>query len=245
VRAASAAELLTAWELGLHQAPLARALTLLACACPESSDEELWSLTIGQRDAGLLEMRRQLFGPELTLVSCCPACNEPLESSIRLQDVCRTREIVADGPQVLDLEDCRVTFRLPNSLDLARIVNDTSLASPSNELLKRCITDLRRVDGTQLDVDEISQAVSVSIAQHMAQRDPQADVQLDLVCPSCGHRRTALFDIASILWKEVHAWAQRTLRDVHRLALSYGWSESQTLALSPTRRQIYLELCRQ
>ena len=43
----------------------------------------------------------------------------------------------------------------------------------------------------------------------------------------------------------MHAWARRTLRDVHVLARAYGWREADVLALSPTRRQIYVELSRQ
>jgi hypothetical protein len=34
------------------------------------------------------------------------------------------------------------------------------------------------------------------------------------------------------------------LRDVHELASAYGWRESEILALSPQRRQAYLELVR-
>ena len=37
---------------------------------------------------------------------------------------------------------------------------------------------------------------------------------------------------------------QGTLRDVHGLAAAYGWREEDVLRLSPTRRQIYLELAR-
>jgi hypothetical protein len=77
----------------------------------------------------------------------------------------------------------------------------------------------------------------------MSDADPQADVELALACPSCGHQWPAAFDIASFLWKELHAWALRTLREVHTLARSYGWREDDVLALSGTRRQLYLELC--
>ncbi len=53
-------------------------------------------------------------------------------------------------------------------------------------------------------------------------------------------------DIASFLWKALHAWAKLMLGDVHELARAYGWTEADILALpSPTRRQIYLELARQ
>lgn len=50
------------------------------------------------------------------------------------------------------------------------------------------------------------------------------------------------FDIGAYLWEEVDAWADRTLRDVHLLAASYGWSERDILDLSPARRGRYLEL---
>ena len=46
----------------------------------------------------------------------------------------------------------------------------------------------------------------------------------------------------SYLWHEVDAWALRLLRDVHRLARAYSWREADILALSPSRRQCYLDL---
>ncbi len=50
------------------------------------------------------------------------------------------------------------------------------------------------------------------------------------------------FDIVSFLWNELNAWAIRTLREVHILASAYGWSETDILAMSPWRRQFYLEV---
>jgi hypothetical protein len=76
----------------------------------------------------------------------------------------------------------------------------------------------------------------------MSSADPLADVQLALTCPACDHKWEQAFDIADFLWNEIQAWAQQTLRDVHSLALVYGWREADVLALSPTRRQMYLEL---
>jgi len=51
------------------------------------------------------------------------------------------------------------------------------------------------------------------------------------------------FDIARYLWSEVHAWALRFLREVDLIARTYHWREEDILALTPTRRQAYLELC--
>ena len=77
----------------------------------------------------------------------------------------------------------------------------------------------------------------------MAQADPQADLQLAFRCPDCGHEWQPLFDIARFLWQELHAWALHMLREVDTLAASYHWAEADILALSPRRRQAYLELC--
>ena len=51
-----------------------------------------------------------------------------------------------------------------------------------------------------------------------------------------------MFDVAAFLWAAVERWALLTLRDVHQLALAYGWGEGDVLALSPLRRQLYLEM---
>ena len=46
----------------------------------------------------------------------------------------------------------------------------------------------------------------------------------------------------AFLWAEIHAWAQQLLRDVHTLAIAYGWSETEVLALPAARRRAYLDL---
>ena len=40
------------------------------------------------------------------------------------------------------------------------------------------------------------------------------------------------------------AWAVRLLGEVHELASAYGWREHDVLALSPWRRQAYLQMVR-
>ena len=76
----------------------------------------------------------------------------------------------------------------------------------------------------------------------MAEADPQADIQLALSCPACGHQWLSTFDIVSFFWSEINAWAYRILREVHILASAYGWREADILAMSPYRRQLYLEM---
>ena len=80
------------------------------------------------------------------------------------------------------------------------------------------------------------------VSARLSDLDPQADVRIDAACPSCANRWQAPFDIVSYLWAEIDAWACRMLRDIVRSAAAYGWRESEILALSPIRRQVYLDL---
>ena len=127
---------------------------------------------------------------------------------------------------------------------MARIAAAAISASldPRAFLLGRCVIDVRGAGGEAVDVALLPDAVQRAVAETMAAADPQADVQLACTCPTCGWTWAAAFDIASVLWAEIHAWARRTLRDVHALALAYGWREADVLSLSPTRRELYLEL---
>src|SRR5262249_5963021 len=81
-----------------------------------------------------------------------------------------------------------------------------------------------------------------AVEARMAEADPQADVRLALTCPACGHAWDATFDIADFFWAELEAWADRMLRDVPTPARTYGWPEPDIPAMSPRRRNRYLEL---
>ena len=108
-------------------------------------------------------------------------------------------------------------------------------------LLQRCVTTAQRA-GTEIATAELPAEVDAAIAQRMAEADPQADVQVALACPQCHHAWQTPLDIVSYFWTEIHAWASRILREVHALAAAYGWSEAAVLALTPHRRQAYLEM---
>ncbi len=243
MRALSTAKLLDVWEYGLDQPLARRTLTLLAAACPETPLEELAELSIGQRDGRLLQLRERLFGPRLTAVAACPACGERLESTFHAADIGVNRSEAVAVSRSIDIGGYHMTFRLPSSSDLLALAGAPEAETARRILLDRCLSDIRNADGLALKSDALPGHVAALLGAHMAALDPLADIELQLACPACHHQWTAIFDIASFLWKEINAWAQRTLRDVHRLARVYGWREADVLALTPTRRRIYLELC--
>ena len=128
---------------------------------------------------------------------------------------------------------------------MCAVADAASSADPVNAVLDKCLLRASDPGGAPLCADGLPDAVVTAIADCMALADPQADVQFALECPACGHSWQALFHIASFLWTEIHVWAQRILRDIGQLASAYGWSETDVLALTPTRRKIYVALSRQ
>jgi uncharacterized protein (UPF0212 family) len=241
MRALSAAELLAVWEQGSSQPPAQRALLLLAAACPETSPEGLALLSIGRRDARLLTLRERIFGPQLIGLATCPGCGQRLELSFNVADI-----QVAPDPELtesltLSVADYEVLFRLPNSLDLAAVADQTDRASGRQRLLESCLMTVKK-NGEESSGDQLPANVADAVVERMAQADPQVDVRLALSCSSCGHQWQAAFDIVSFFWVEINAWASRVLREVHALACAYGWREADILAMSPRRRQFYLEM---
>lgn len=243
MRSLSPSEMLAAWERGLPQRPIERALTLLAANRPEAPPDDLAKLSIGGRDARLLSLREQTFGPQMVCLANCPGCAERLELNFNLADI-RVPHAPEPGTLSLTVDGYDVQFRLPNSLDLRRIADSKDISSGRDLLLQYCLLRIE-CDGEARNGSDLPERVIAAIAERMAQADPQADVQLALACPLCGHEWQTPFDVVSYFWSEINAWAHRTLHDVHTLAAAYGWRELDILALSPIRRQVYLEMVNQ
>jgi hypothetical protein len=241
----SALELLETWEQGWGLAPVHRALALLAAAFPEESYEALAQRPIGRRNALLLRVREWLFGRQVVGAAFCPACGEQLELNFTTTELCPPPGD-EDPPDTLLLqhEEYGVHFRLPNSLDLDAIPAGSDPAAIRQLLLRRCLVAAQKA-GKATAADQLPATVLDELVARMEEVDPQANIQLALACPNCGHEWQASFDILAYLWRELEDWAVRTLGDVHRLAATYGWRESDILNMTPWRRQIYLDLIEQ
>ena len=106
MRALTASTLLGAWERALSQSPAQRALTLLQFVGSELPPERLAALTIGQRDAHLLNLRESAFGSQMTGLAACPACSRHLELSFMVSSVRLAPVMEPTGP-------CTLTLAIP------------------------------------------------------------------------------------------------------------------------------------
>ncbi|HZM66416.1 MAG TPA: hypothetical protein VFC16_08980 [Nakamurella sp.] len=238
IRVPTTADLLEMWERGRADVP-ARALLLLGATVRADSARELTELALGARNRLLLRARAVLFGSSCEVVADCVECGTELESSLPvLALVSDSRP--AGSVRALDCRGYQVRYRLPTGADVVGLPGAVSRAAL--ELLGRCVVDAT-VDGCPIGWTELPADVTDRLDQAMRDGDPDALIEVELICPTCGNAQLLPLEPAGFLWTEVDAWAWRVLGEVHQLALAYGWEQDNILALSPARRQTYLQLC--
>jgi len=233
--------LLTMWERGCGLTRPAQGRTVLRVLGIQ--EPALGRLTVGERDVILMDLRSRVFGSHIASIARCPSCGEVLDVGFELADVCKTTPDAADGTVHVEHESFRVLARPPSLDDLDWLEDPPQGDDPRAALFGRCIVEASRA-GEPVDVADIPDDVVALVARSLSDADPGADIRLELVCSTCGHRWTVVFDIVSFFWEELDAWAWRMARDVDVLAARYGWSEGEILTMHRTRRELYLEVAR-
>ncbi len=133
---------------------------------------------------------------------------------------------VCSGP-----DGARVTYRVPNSHDLAAAAASVDENECEHVLRTRCIGGASSLDAaTLIAVEEALEALC----------EP-ATIALATSCPACNAPFAPVVDIGAILWREIAAYARCLLDEVVALAGRYGWSEREILALPDVRRRRYME----
>lgn len=240
MRTLSADDLLVLREQGAALHAIDRALQIVACALPDRDPVELARLPLGCRDALLLSIRRSTLGDRLDAQDVCAGCGERVEVEL----TCSALASAAATPPpewALDRDGYRLTLRALDSFDAAAAAQRESVGAARAELLARCIVRCDRADATvRIDSlpDDIVSAIAASIAEH----DSGAELMLEFVCPQCRHGWQRVLDVATFVWTELAARAQRLALEVHTLARAYGWREADILAMTDARRATYLAL---
>ena len=233
-------ELLSVWETSNAQGSMRASLALLAAAEPETPIESLADLSIGERDRRLLSLREWAFGPRLASVTVCPQCDVRLDLDFSVSDIrADTRQV--RRPLTMKAEGYEITFRLINSTDIEVLPDGIEPQRAKRMLLERCILQVLR-DGAEVTTGEIPENILEVLDENFEEADSQANIQLRLECPACGHGWMQIFDVVSFFWHEIESWAVRLFREVDTLARAYGWREADILSMSPQRRRIYLDM---
>jgi hypothetical protein len=242
-------------EDGSSLSMASRVTTVLSrCVCRLGTLEALTpetakSLTVGDREALLLHLRRMTLGEKMSCVLSCPdpACGEKMDLDLQVsellsppyQDASDVHESVITSDQA----SYAVRFRLPNGADQEEVapLAATVPKAAADLLLQRCVQVIfEQNSGDQ--VNQIPSVVAQALPQRMAKLDPQAEILFKLVCPACGGSFLAPFDTADYFCKELAGSQHDFYQEVHLLAFYYHWSEREILSLTRRKRALYLDL---
>jgi len=235
MRALSNAEVLTLWEDGRRLHSLDRGLLAIRALGLESEgDAADWPL--GRRNQALAEVHRDCFGPQLQGWTECSHCAEKLEFQIDCHSlIARQRCANPDSVTVRGR-----AFRPPTSRDLARVAGELDSEAAAQLLMRSCLLGegsedcVPAAEWTSIDCEELSIRV--------AEADPLVEILLSFECPVCKTAREHALDLPEFIWAQLEGVAKRILYEIHILASAYGWTEEQILALSDSRRSLYLQM---
>lgn len=206
--------------------------------------EHARALTIGDREALLLQLRRLTYGERLDCVLTCPAegCGERMDVALNASDLLLAPYDNAQPRYEKLCGQYRVTFRMPVGADQEAVVAmaRTDARQAARALLERCVEHV--TDENELPVAELPPAAAEQLGEWLAELDPQAELKLNLTCPVCGHPFAVLFDTATFFLQEIERRGARLYREIHTLALHYHWREADVLRMSAARRHTYLEM---
>ena len=229
---------------------LARCLKRLGPVGPVTA-EQVGSLTVGDREVLLLQLRRITIGERIRCLLRCPKqeCGETVDQELNVGELLlppyahhrRLHETTVDENGTT----YQVRFRLPTGADQesAAAMSHLGLEVAANLLLERCVENVFTEDGEI--VDSMPPQILDMLPDAMAEADPQAELILNLVCPVCRSAFFAIFDTSTYFFQELQSRAKHLHREVHLLALYYHWSETEIMAMSTRKRRLYLGLLEQ
>lgn len=214
----------------------------------EVTTDAVRSLTVGDREALLLHIRRLTLGERLQCVLRCPdgECGKKMDLELNIDDLLVPPYSSDDGHQEMTVTGDGVTytvrFRLLTGTDAEAVapLAVTNVHAAADELLRRSVESVSRDDGQP--VHDLPAAVAKVLPAKLSEADPQAELTLNLSCPECHKDFSALFDAGTFFFQEIAAGMRRLYRDVHLLAFHYHWSEAEILGMTSRKRRRYLDL---
>ncbi len=236
----SAQRILEAWDQGASSTTEGKIQLLLSLAKPVLSTAELLDLVLGERNNILLELYQYLFGSNLKAYIECNECGGALDLEFAIDDFGFAS--MGHLPETHSVSQKNITaqVRLPNSYDLTALECVDNIEDGRRILFSQCVLELHKGD-VAIVLDQLNEEELDLLEEAIFQLDPRMEIVFDLQCPHCAYKWQSPLELGSFLWLEFDAYARQLLENVHLLAISYGWSESDILAMSQKRRHFYLQ----
>ena len=191
-------------------------------------------LTAAERDRLLAAVYKRTFGPRIESTVRCTFCGNPFDLTFSIDDL-----LAAFRPAALSSaasQDPDGTFLLPGGLRFRLPTGEDEMAvvglpaqQAQQALLQSCIIE----STDSVDIDAVQQA--------MEDVAPVLDFDLDAQCPECSGKQLVHFDIQFYLLRALLQQSKQIGREIHRLAVAYGWSLNEILSLCRSQRRAFVE----
>jgi hypothetical protein len=234
-------------DLDLRQASRPAVVTTVLARCCVAAEHEdaaivddVRRLTLSGRIGGLAAIvARTSANAEIALELRCPAgpCGEVLGVALSLAQVLELGRL-AEEERTISVtlpESGSLRVRRPTGEDQhgwqRQVYQDA--ASAERAMARSLLIDA--------DASQLSDASLAAIDAALEDADPLPCFRVTVSCPACGHESELAVDLEAVLLMQLQRLQRARLRDVHRLAARYGWSEQAILAMPAWRRRVYLD----
>lgn len=184
-------------------------------------------MSVSDRDRAMALLHMSVFGRRIAGDGKCTECDGRYDFDFDLGDLVAAiapgENTVADEVGWIETEE-GIRFRLPTGDDeMAAAGLDAEAAS--NVIALRCVA----AGAASEDLHRISEA-----AQRIA---PLVDLTLDATCPECGTVNQLAFAAERYFLSSILRERRRLLREIHLIALTYGWSYDAIVDLPRAHRR--------
>lgn len=161
----------------------------------------------------------------------CSACDEEFDFQITNSDFPVTSAKSGFPFVTVDISHGARTFRAPTGVDQEAVVNIADAKIAEEFLIGLCLCSNEDLEFTTEDLDKIEVALD--------DISPGIVTSINAECPECGAEHQIHLDPYYLMQKGL---GKDLFSEIHIIASHYHWSETEILALSRSRREVYLGL---
>jgi hypothetical protein len=193
-------------------------------------------LSVGDRQFLISQLAAHIGDQDLWLTAECGKCQELFDVPLRYADL-PVKPAGEDFPETtVETGQGSLRVRVPTGADQEAIATVDDETDALHILLQRLLSPVE--PSQALDVKQLSEIDITAIEARVEAMAPEIASRLQTRCPSCEAENQLPFSPYAALQRP----ASDLYVEIHRLANTYHWSETDILGLPRARRQIYLQL---
>jgi hypothetical protein len=203
--------------------------------------DRLWDLTVSRRLEYLLRVAMAGRFSAFSLVVQCPGedCGQFLEIALALADLLALQR-QAERRELLEWPEGATTLHLRRPTGVDQRTWRSTVFENAGEAQREIVRSLA-VEGAKT-MEEPGADWLQALDAELAAFDPLVAFSVRVACAECGGENDFPVELERLAFRELEKSQEQLLRDVHRLATRYHWSESEVFEVTPERRARYLRL---